>query len=122
MEILNESHIKRLLDIAYTIAQSGQIQQANSIFDAVLKDKPTHSVALIGKALTLIMTDKFVEAEEGLKKVLEANPKDSEASALLALSYFLANEENKAKEIAQTVSDTSTDAYALAQGLLAEIR
>ncbi len=121
MAVLQQSQIQRLLDIGFTIAHQGFIIPANSIFDAILLENKENTPALLGKALTAMMLDKFEESEEGLKKVLEKNENDEEARALLALCYYLSEQSFKAKEEALKVSESQAEAFDLAQGLLKEL-
>ncbi len=121
MALLTQEQKQRLLDLGYTIAHQGKINQANCIFNAILMEKPVDVPALIGKALTSMMLDKFAESEEILLAILEKSPQDQEAIDMLALTYFLSGNNVKAKEFALKVNNTSPQAYAMAQELLAEI-
>ncbi len=121
MAVLQEQQIQRLLDIGYTIAHSGSVIPANNIFDAILLENKENTPALIGKALTAMMLDKFEECEEGLKKILEKNENDQEARALLSLCYYLSGSDFNSKEQAQKIDSEQQEAYDLAQGILKEL-
>ncbi len=121
MTFLQENQKQRLLDIAYTIAHHGKIPQANAIFEAFLLEKPAFAPALIGKALTLLMINKFEDSEKILLEVLNTNNDDKEARAMLSLCYFLSGNSSKAKEEALKLSENDGEAYQLASSLLAEL-
>ncbi len=119
MTFLSDIQKQRLFDLGYTLSHHGKILEANCIFDAFLKENPKEAKALIGKAHAFLVIDKFAEAESLLKQVVENNPKDQEALAMLALNYFLMDDQTNCKTMAELVDDTDNVAYLLSKELLA---
>ena len=81
-----------------------QSPEAQAEFDAVLASNPQHPGALLGKAKALVF-DGSGEAREVIDRLLELNPNDVEARALLATVHLT----NEGYAEARTEAETALD-------------
>lgn len=121
--MLEDVQLQRLIDIGMTACHNGRIGEARTIFEGVLGQKPGFSPALIGQALSHITVNEFDDAISLLKgSVLNANPEDAEARAILGLAYFLAGKKDEARAELESVAEKEGPAAETAKGLLAELK
>ena len=117
--MLNQDQIIRLQDIGVSACHSGAVFEARKIFDGLLALRPDSATALIGKVLSHIVVDEFQLAEELLRtRVLENNPDDAEALAMLGLCYTLGGHPEEARIVLGKISGQETPTGQLARDLL----
>lgn len=116
--MLTASDIQRLLDIANVGCHTGHVGQARTIYEGVLALKPGFAPARIGLAYSHLVIDEFDEAEIELKEILDANPADADALALLGLVYTLAGCQAPAEAILRPLATGQGARAELAENLL----
>lgn len=96
--MLSDRQIARLLDLGNLACQKGLVSDARTILDGVLALRPDFAPAQVGLAFTHVVVDDFDGAVAILDKVLDANPADSDALAVLGLSHMLAGRQSDAEQ------------------------
>jgi putative thioredoxin len=81
--------IEKLLEYASRLAEGDQIDEAESVYTAILKRKPGHSGARIGLARVKIVNGEDDAARALLESVEETDARYGEARALLGLFEFV---------------------------------
>lgn len=120
--MLNETQIKRLLDIANAGCHKGMVAEARTVYSGILAVQPDHAPALIGQALSHIVVGEYETAETVLRDtVLAKSPDDADALAILGLCLFLADRKDEARDILEGVKGTEGTAAELAASLLEQL-
>lgn len=118
--MLTQQQFSRLLDIGNAACHAGAVFEARCIFDGLLALKPESKPALTGKALSHIVVDDFAEAENLLKnQVLATDPGNTEATALLGLTYILGGRREEGRAVLAGIEGQSGPAGQLARDLMA---
>ncbi len=94
--MLSEYQIQRLLDTANAGCHKGLPVAARIVYESILILKPGFPPAVIGQALSHIVVDEFIQAEEILEDYLQSNPDDADAQVFLGLSYMFSNKDKEA--------------------------
>ncbi|MBQ9536447.1 MAG: tetratricopeptide repeat protein [Desulfovibrionaceae bacterium] len=97
-QLLEDSDLALLLDIANMACHEGFPQEARTIVDGVLSAKPNFVPALITKAYSHLIVDDFTTALEILDPILAANQEDYDARLMQGLTFLLAQRTNEGKE------------------------
>lgn len=98
--MISEAQLSRLLDVALTAAHRGLAADSRAMLEGLLAYKPGHAPALIGLAFTHVVVNDFDPAIDMLRRdVLDKNPGDQEALAILGLALKLAGRQGEAEEI-----------------------
>lgn len=120
--MLSEMDIKRLLDVANAACHHGHAADARAIYAGVLAVRPDYAPALIGRALSHVVVDDFIEAERILtEEVLASAPDDIDAKVLLGFTYMLAQRKDEAEAILRPAAEGDCPAGDLARNLLAQV-
>lgn len=78
-------------NLAGELTQQNQLEEAKSIFQAVLQDRPDYWLANYNLGYVNYRLKHFDVAEEYLRRAIELNPTDADQHAYLGLSYFHQN-------------------------------
>jgi tetratricopeptide (TPR) repeat protein len=89
-------------NLGFIQQEQGMHEAAIASFDAVLAIKPEHDLALYGKALSLISTQRQTEAIPLLKQVIKLQPMSPYAYYQLARVY---HEQGKTEKLARIVGE-----------------
>ena len=119
--MLTKEQIARLLDIANAGCHKGMVAAARAVYEGVLAVKPGHVPALIGQALSHIVTGEYAEAEEKLSALIAQYPDDDDAKAALGLSFFLSGKKDEAKEVLAPLRGGDGNAAKLAASLIEQM-
>lgn len=117
MEILSKEQQKMLLQIGFAACMTGKITEATSIFDGLMMCETSVNSAKVGKALSLIVCDKFADGEGILQELLALDNlaiKD-EVNALLCFSAALQKDQSRVDEFAAKVDLSNAQAKALVE-------
>ena len=117
MNILADSQISRLLDIANAGCHKGCVYDARIIYDSVLTLKPGHVPALIGRALSHIVVSDFAAAEAMLRDILSEHGEDADAKCLLGLCLMMQKRE-EGRVMLSSLQERDDSAGKLAKELL----
>lgn len=121
--MFSDSDISLLLDVANAACHKGHVADARSIYEGVLAVRPGFAPARLGQALSHAVVNEFAEAERIInEEVLAEAPEDTDAKALLGLTYFLAGRDEEAQDVLRPVAEGDTPAAYVARGLLEGIR
>lgn len=75
MPVIDQSsHIKEMLEEAVSLHQSGNLNQAQEIYDAILKIQPSHADSLHYLGIVNIQTGNYQRAVEYIEKAIAENP------------------------------------------------
>ena len=119
--MLTEKETKRLLDVAITGLNKGEVNLARVVFEGILMDQPEHAPALIAQALSYAVVGEYERAEVLLReKVLAKNPNDPDALAYLGMTLSFSGHKDEAEEVLRQVPADSSAAK-LAQELLDQL-
>lgn len=120
--MLTNQQIRRLLDIGYAACHTGSIEQARTIMEGVLADRPEHVSALVGLAYSHLTVNEFDKAEEILRKdVLAKNPGDADGLAYLGLCLMLADRKAEAREVLSQIPAEAAASRPLIAKLLEQL-
>ena len=117
MNVLEDSQISRLLDIAYAGCHKGCVHEARTIYDSVLVLKPGHVPALIGRALSHIVVSDFDTAETLLRDILSEHEDDADARCMLGLCLMMQKKE-EGRSLLSSLQGRDDSAGKLAEHLL----
>ena len=117
MNVLDDSQISRLLDIANAGCHKGCVHEARTIYDSVLALKPGHVPALIGRALSHIVVSDFDTAEAMLCDLLSEHADDADARCMLGLCLMLQKKE-EGRTLLSSLQERDDAAGNLARNLL----
>ena len=117
MNVLNDSQISRLLDIANAGCHKGCVHEARTIYDSVLTLKPGHVPALIGRALSHIVVGDYDTADTILRDILSANSEDADAKCMLGLCLMMQKKE-EGRVLLSALQERDDTAGKLAKQLL----
>ncbi len=117
MNMLDDSQISRLLDIANAGCHKGCVHEARTIYDSVLAMKPGHVPALIGRALSHIVVSDYPAAEAMLRDILSEHAEDADARCMLGLCLML-QKKDEARGLLSSLREREDSAGKLAKSLL----
>ena len=117
MNMIDDSLISRLLDIANAGCHKGCVLEARTIYDSVLALKPGHVSARIGRALSHIVVNDFDTAEAMLRDILSSHADDADAKCMLGLCLMMQKKE-EGRILLSSLQERDDSAGNLAKNLL----
>ena len=104
--------LQLLAEIGYAGISIGMHNETNKIFDAIMAVRPNSMQAKLAKGSSKILMFKLTEGSKIMLEILEKEPNNHMAKAMLALSLNLAKADEQATTLASEILETSDDVAA----------
>ncbi len=106
--MFDQKNIARLLDIANAACHVGLVLDARKIYEAILDLKPGFVPARLGLAYSYLTVDEFEQAANLLQDIVQENPQDEDAVAMLGFCCYLVGDTTQSKNLLEPLSKNAS--------------